>query len=196
MNPWVVGVTSCFHGEGKTTVSIGLAVALAEETGERVALIEANFQNPTLAADFGVVREPGLSDYLMDTCPLWKVGKATGVDQLTLFPAGNPSGAFLALTTEMVQGWFRRRLPEIVRHLGEEFPYVVLDLPPILGGIDAEEMLHSVNGEILLVARTGVTPLEQFRQAAQHLENQRLLGVVHLGDQTSIPRWLSQLISE
>src|SRR5262245_66504589 len=51
----VLAVSSAIAGEGKTTVSLGLAVTVAQDYPERrVLLVETDFQRPTLADDFGV----------------------------------------------------------------------------------------------------------------------------------------------
>src|SRR5215208_3250790 len=51
----VLAVSSAMAGEGKTTVSLGLAVTVAQDYPERrVCLVESDFQRPTLAEDFGV----------------------------------------------------------------------------------------------------------------------------------------------
>src|SRR3954467_4452519 len=59
----VLAVSSAIAGEGKTTVSLGLAVTVAQDYPERrVCLVETDFQRPTLADDFGVESSPGLVD--------------------------------------------------------------------------------------------------------------------------------------
>src|SRR5947207_14143009 len=55
----VLAVSSAIAREGKTTVSLGLAVTVAQDYPERrVCLVETDFQRPTLAADFGVDPTP------------------------------------------------------------------------------------------------------------------------------------------
>src|SRR5215216_5089827 len=55
----VLAVSSAIAGEGKTTVSLGLAVTVAQDYPERrVCLVETDFQHPTLASDFGVEPTP------------------------------------------------------------------------------------------------------------------------------------------
>lgn len=193
--PFTIGVTSSIRGEGKSTASIGLAVALAQESAGNVALIEANFRSRTLARDFGVENEPGLIDYLTGRLPLLEVSKATRLDQLTLFTAGKLHPAATGVRSGNLSGHLRQQFQEIMRQLGQEFSYVVLDLPPILGNVDAEEMLRFAQGTIVVV-RSGATPLEKFRQATQRLNNRQLLGVLHLEDRSHIPRWLSRLMAE
>src|SRR5690349_9406791 len=66
----VVAVCSAIAGEGKTTVGIGLAVAIAQDFPDRrVLLVETDLERPVLADDFGTEPSPGLVDCLVDDQP-------------------------------------------------------------------------------------------------------------------------------
>lgn len=193
--PFTVGVTSAIPGEGKTAASIGLAVALAQEGTQQVGLIDANFHSPALARDFNVRNEPGLIDYLHGRASLWDAARATGIEQLTLFVAGSPARPPTRPAPGGLNGRTRPQFREVLCQLEQQFPWMVLDLPPILGNVDTEEILRSGPG-VILIARSGVTPLDKLRQAAQRLEKGKLLGVVHLARRQGLPRWAARLISE
>ena len=60
----VIGVCSATQGEGKTTVALGLATALARRSGSDVLLIEGDLANPTLAEDLQRDPSPGLVECL------------------------------------------------------------------------------------------------------------------------------------
>src|SRR6202011_4907400 len=40
----ILGITSALHGEGKTTVALGIATALAADTGEATLLLECDLE--------------------------------------------------------------------------------------------------------------------------------------------------------
>src|SRR5260370_32930419 len=61
-----IGVTSAAEGEGKSTTVANLAVALAQ-SGRRVIVIDADLRRPGQHALFGVDRENGLANVLLDT---------------------------------------------------------------------------------------------------------------------------------
>src|ERR1043166_8505894 len=57
----VLAICSAIAGEGKTTVGVGLAVALPQDSPDRrVLFVEPDLQQPILADDFGVEPSPGL----------------------------------------------------------------------------------------------------------------------------------------
>lgn len=182
-----VGITSSIPGEGKTTACIGLASALALESGGPVALVETDFARPSIAADFGVDWAPGLADYLQGRCPLSSALKETETPGLSVLPAGTVEQQALA-------GRLRRCLPELLSGLGESFSYVVVDMPSLLGEAATVGMLRHV-GEVMLVVRAGTTTLRQVEEARQLLADRQLLGVVYLGPATHVPRWLSGLVT-
>ena len=85
--PEVVLVSSAIIGEGKTTVALGLATALAEDFPERrVLLVETDLQQSVLAADFALETSPGLADVLLDGLPLEEACRPTLVPNLDLLP--------------------------------------------------------------------------------------------------------------
>src|SRR5919109_814355 len=88
----VLCVSSAIAGEGKTTVSLGLAVTVAQDYPERrVLLVETDFQRPTLATDFGVEATPGLIDCIVGDEPLELALRGTFLDNLHLLPVGGPA---------------------------------------------------------------------------------------------------------
>lgn len=68
-----LALSSALPGEGKSTISVGLASALAREPGRRVLLVEADLRRPSLTPTLGVPRAPGLGEWLsgaLDNVPL------------------------------------------------------------------------------------------------------------------------------
>src|SRR5205085_994679 len=88
----VVAVTSAVAQEGKTLVSLGLAVTIAQDYPERrVLMIEADRERPVLANDFGLEAYPGLFDYLLYAEPVQADCRGTSLPNLDLMPAGGRS---------------------------------------------------------------------------------------------------------
>lgn len=193
--PWSLGITSAISGEGKTTCSIGLAVALAKETGGRVALVEASIQEPSIARDFSVRVSPGLVDYLLGKCFLEATFRDTSLANLALLPAGEVQERSLRSPSSTFTSNLRRRLPEVLALLQRQFSHIVLDLPPVLADVNTVEMAKLSDGTLFLV-QAGLTPREKVREATGLLGLAPLLGIIHLGPDSAIPRWLSQIIED
>lgn len=69
-NPRVLMLVGSAAGAGTTTVMLNLAVTLAKQDGTRVAVIDANFARPAVAAKLGVAAGPGLREVLARHTPL------------------------------------------------------------------------------------------------------------------------------
>ncbi|HEX8969714.1 MAG TPA: hypothetical protein VF937_17660, partial [Chloroflexota bacterium] len=86
----VLAVCSAISGEGRTTVSVGLAVTIAQDfPARRVLLVETDLPRSVLAEDFGVDANPGLIDCLVSGEPLQNACRPTFLDNLHIVPAGN-----------------------------------------------------------------------------------------------------------
>ena len=87
-------ITSSVGGEGKSTTSANLALALAA-TGSRVALVEGDLRRPKVADYLGLERAVGLTTVLIGQATVTDVMQSWGNGQLHVLPAGrvppNPS---------------------------------------------------------------------------------------------------------
>lgn len=59
-------LAGCLHREGYTTVTLALALAIVQQTGKRVALVDADFSHPSLAQRLGVTPRHGIEDVVLD----------------------------------------------------------------------------------------------------------------------------------
>src|SRR5699024_10848542 len=110
-------ITSPNPGEGKSTTSINLALALAE-SGARVALVEADLRLPKVSKYLGVEGGAGLTDVLIGKADLNDVLQRWGRTQLYFLPAGRipPNPSELLGSSSMTQ---------VVDQLDEGFDYVI-----------------------------------------------------------------------
>src|SRR5215510_4325522 len=88
-----VSITSPVKQDGKTTVAVNLAVALALEYEEQVLLIDGDLRSPQIHRYFGLQRAPGLSDYLRTSTEsdLSSFVRQTFLPGLKVLPAGELS---------------------------------------------------------------------------------------------------------
>ncbi len=144
----VILLASASPNEGKTTVALNLAMALAQRG--KTCLVDADLRNPVMARTFGLSFQQGLEDVLKGSAALEDtLLEVPDVANLTILPAGasapNPG--------ELVNSEAMR---EVLRGLRERFDHVVIDSPPVIPFADAR-WLSSLSDGVVLVARYGST---------------------------------------
>lgn len=151
-------ITSPSAGEGKTTSSIALALALAE-VHRRVLLIDADLRKPAVAERTGLVANAGLTNILIGQAALEEVSQHwRDLDVLTSGPVP-PNPAQLVESDAMA---------ELIETARTAYDYVVIDSPPLLPVVDATVLARAVGGAVI-VARVGRTTRQQLTQAVQGL---------------------------
>lgn len=167
----VMVVTSSAAGEGKSSVSLNLADALAAE-GRRVVLVETDLRRPKLADYLGMEGAVGVVDVLAGSVDLTDALQRWSRDQQFLLPAGSipPNPAELLGSDLMVR---------LVDDLRSRFDVVILDAPPLLPVTDASVVAHLADGAVVVV-RHGRTTAHQFSRSVASLESAqaRVLGAV------------------
>ncbi|WIV45298.1 polysaccharide biosynthesis tyrosine autokinase [Glutamicibacter nicotianae] len=154
-------ISSAGAGEGKSTTSANLALALSE-TGSRVLLIDADLRMPAIAKYMGIEGGVGLTDILIGKVEVADVLQRWGRDELYVLPSGkippNPS--------ELLGS---RAMDELLEVAGEYFDYVIIDSPPILLVTDAAVVGKRTNG-VLLVAASASTRKQSLSGAVNSLQ--------------------------
>lgn len=193
--PWVMGITSAIRGEGRTTAALGLTNAISRETGERVALVELDLENPQLSAELGQGSTPGLIQCLQDEAEFEDTYRTLGDGNVVLVPAstGLPQTP-LSLSLDDLAVRLRHQTPALVATLKNQFKYTLVDLPPILSNMQTERVAISLNGT-LIVVRSGVTPINLIQEAVSLVGEQNLLGAIQIGPPSPVPAWLSNLLA-
>jgi non-specific protein-tyrosine kinase len=182
----VLAVTSAIAGEGKTTVSVGLAVMIAQDFPQhKVALIETNAEHPSLAEDFEIDPNPGLFDCLLEEEPIATALRPTALDNLEIVPAGGP----LANAARLLRS---DHLTVTLTALRSSHDLIILDLPATLVNSDVL-LLTELADSVIVTVRAGVTPISQVRQAMKLLDQEKVRGIVLNGVRSSVPGWLRRL---
>lgn len=181
-----LAVCSAMHGEGKTSICVGLGATLAQDFPDRrVVVVETDLEHPALAVDFGLEHGPGLIDCLQDLLPVEEAYRATLMDNFFLVPAGDSEG--------VAGRWLRTaRMAAAIDQMRENFDIVILETPPLLANSDALLLTDMVDG-VIFVVRSGVTPVSALQHAIDQIDSGKLRGVVMNGVQSSVPRWIRRL---
>ena len=164
-------VTSARPGEGKTTVSINLAISLAQ-LGPGVLLIDGDLRRPSVHRAFGLENSGGLVRYLTGGQDWRGVAAPTGLAGLDVILSGPmPPNPAELLSSE--------RMRQLVREATREYRCVIIDSPPLLNVADSRILATMVEG-LILVVEGGNTPrdLAQRAQACARHVGAAVIGVV------------------
>ncbi len=168
----VITLTSCEAHEGKTTISMELARAMAE-SGKRVLLIDADMRKSVMIARYaeekGVV---GLSQYLSGMSEKEEVVFTAEDQNFDIIFAGK----FPPNPVELLGS---KRFKELLESERENYDYIFIDAPPLGLVVDAAVIAANSDGAIIVVS----TDTVKYR-FAQNVKNQlqksgcQVLGVV------------------
>jgi len=142
-NDRVIQVCSPEPGDGKTTSTANLAIAVAQ-SGKRVLLIDADLRRPTVHQLFGLPQDVGLSDVLRREIEWTNAVRDSGIDGLSILTSGQPpeNPAELLSTAD---------LSSLLKAARSEFDYVFVDTPPLLAVSDPCIISPHVDGMLLVV---------------------------------------------
>jgi polysaccharide biosynthesis transport protein len=163
-------ITSALPQDGKSTISLNLATALAEYGRRSVLVVEADLHHPTLTQELRLKPWPGLSDCLEGRLNL--LGAIRRVEPLGcyLLPAGEPH----TNPSELLQ---LDSLAGMVQELKSHFDWILMDAPPLTPLTDALSLARHTQAS-LLVVRAGQTPKAAVEQAVSLLGPKHVAGMV------------------
>ena len=171
-SPRSIMVTSAMNGEGKTYVAANLAAGIAKHLHAQALLVDCDLRNPSLSEWFNLPKAKGLSDYLAgEGAPLEYFFK-TGLEALSVLPAGN----LRENPTELVGS---RKMEAFLKELKAQQSnrYIILDSTPILATTEPEVLARLVDG-VIFVVRAGAVPRETIQQALRSIGKEKIIGVV------------------
>lgn len=157
-------ITSSNPGEGKTTTSVNLALAMAD-AGSRVLLIDGDLRNPSVAKSMGLEGSAGLTTVLLGRAEPADVVQVWRDTTLHVLPAGQiPPNPSELLGSEAMSLLFQK--------LAQDFDYILIDSPPINPVIDAVLLNQLTHGLIMVVAseRTKRRELEAALRSLETVE--------------------------
>ena len=135
-------VSSSIAQEGKSEVSANLAVSMAQ-VGRRVLLVDADMRSPSQHHLWNVMNRVGLSHVLVGEGQLEEALQKVS-ENVTLLTAGVVPPNPLALVDS-------ERMANLMAHLAQQYDYVILDSPPLIGAADAAVLGRMADGVLLIV---------------------------------------------
>lgn len=139
----VLGFSSAIPGEGKTTITYQLALALSE-LGKKVLLVDGDMRRPTIHVLLQEPNAAGLSTAIATERPWQELvhevvpGK---LDALTSGPLPPNPVALLGSS----------RMAQLISEWRQAYHYVLIDTPPVVGITDAQSVAPQVDGMVLVV---------------------------------------------
>ncbi len=166
----IILVTSAVPEEGKTTTTMNLALAFAEDRDRSTLLIDADLRRPSISRYMTPPSKLGLADVLSGDVSLEHALIEIKSAHLSILPAGTPtSNPLQLLQSDYLGGVFAE--------LRRRFDRIVIDTPPTVPFTDAA-VLSAVSDGSVLVIRAGKTTSTLINRARASLAHSTLLGVV------------------
>ena len=164
--------TSAFPEDGKTTVTVNLALMFALSDA-KVILIDADIRKGRVAKYFKRKSSPGLSDYLSGQDALEEVVHHSHVNEnLSYITCGTHSPK----PYELLES---EEMKKLLQDLRAKYDYIIIDTPPVLLLSDALALATVTDGTVL-VCRHQVSYMSDIQKALESLKfaKANVLGIV------------------
>ena len=169
--PLLLTVTSPAMGDGKSIVSVNLALSFAH-AGYETLLVDGDVRRGNQHGVLGERSRPGLTDLVAGQATLEAAIRKTQFPGLSLLP----SGSRMLRAPELL---LSPELDTVMGQLRERYSVVIVDSPPLAAGVDSI-VLGTATRNLLLVLRSGATDLALTTSKLEVLEALplRILGAV------------------
>jgi capsular exopolysaccharide synthesis family protein len=169
--PHSILITSTTPQEGKTMVSVNLAMAISREIHKKAILIDGDLRKPSIHLEKSQ-NSKGLSNYLSDGAPLSEILINSEIENLRIILAGSSTNK----PSELIGS---KRMGELLKSLSksEENTYILIDSPPIISTTEPTLLSKMVDG-IILVVMADRTPREAIKRAVKSIDRQKIIGIV------------------
>lgn len=146
-------LTSSHASEGKSFLAMNILRTMAK-FGKSIVLVDADLRRSYITSRFGLHFEDaehpwGVAHLLAGMADEEDVLYATDIPNAFIVPVGREVTNPLTLLNS-------ERFPALLRHLSEQFDYVLVDVPPIGMVIDAAEIAKSCDGALIVVSYNAV----------------------------------------
>ena len=162
-------ITSPVSGEGKTTISLNLALSLA--VNKRVLFLETDFRRPSLIKNLNMENKPGLTDIFFDKFNFSDVIFNIYSSNLDIICAGSSKKYINFIDSE--------KFGSMLNLLKQNYDYIILDTAPILPIADTLRYAQFADTNVFIVK-------SEFSKLAGLLNAKRKLESVSNAASTSV----------
>ena len=157
----VTVITSDDMNEGKTTIAVNLASAIAEK-GHRVLLVDTDLRRPSIDSALGINGKIGLAHVLAGKTPLETAIQKYWKPNFHVLPAGEQQANPSILINSQAMHTFLEKA-------AEHYDEVIVDCTPMNVTPDAA-MFTKAGGTMLLVVAQNVSTKKGLKEVATELE--------------------------
>jgi len=164
-------ITSPIEADGKTTLALNLATALAEDGKRRVLLLESDLHHASVAARLGLSNTAeGLAECLdKGLNPLSVIRR---IDPLGWYLL--PAGPVRQNATELLH---TLSYPTLLKEVSGYFDWILIDSPPVIAVSDAVFLRQHADATFLIV-RAGHTPQATVDESVRQLGRQNIAAIL------------------
>ena len=156
----VFQIESSISGEGKSTVIINLAVALAR-SGKKVCVVDLDFRRPKMHRAFNIPNFEGIAEYMLGECDKSALIKHTEYNVDVVNRGKAAQNTSIIFTSD--------KFKELINELKEQYDIILLDCPPVLLVSDYIH-ISKLSDAVLFVVSCGVTHRAQLKEAIELLK--------------------------
>ncbi len=164
-------VASSGPGEGKSTTTANLAIALSQQ-GTKTILVDTDLRRPVQHRIFELEKNKGLTNVLVGEETFENVVQPTGIKNLDVLTCG-------ILPPNPAELLGSKLMKDFVADLQQRYDICLFDSPPLIAVTDAAVLARELDG-VLLVVKSGKTLRDALSRGIDLLETvgARILGAL------------------
>ena len=161
-------LTSSVAQEGKSLLTLNLAMSLAQGGQQKILVVDADLRKPGLCHTLRIDNRPGLKEWYRTDRPVSDfICRVDGV-KVWVLPAGQEAVDALELLKSP-------RMSGLLASMSTVFDWVLIDSPPLLPIADAEVIASIADGTIMVVRRDK-SPKSALKQALERVAPPKIIG--------------------
>ena len=159
----IVAICSAASGEGKSSLTVALAMSIAESAKQPTLIIDADLRSPDIAKTLGVPPTPGLAELLSGRATLREAIHRVGETEAYVLPAGKLRGS----PHHIFEGV---KIEGVLAGLRQKFNTIIIDTPPVLAA--SESLVFAKAADLTVVCSLAdVSRAQQVRVAVERLHS-------------------------
>jgi capsular exopolysaccharide synthesis family protein len=161
-------LTSSVAQEGKSLLTINLAMSLAQGGQQKILVVDADLRKPGVCRTLRVDDRPGIREWYRTTRPVTDFICRLAGANVWLLPAGRASVDPLELLKSP-------RMLDLLNSMNGTFDWILIDSAPLLPIADAEIISRISDGTIIVVRRDK-SPKTALKQALERVAASKMIG--------------------